>query len=241
MEKLSKVQKATGSVLALSIAEVLLAVAGFAANFYNLFYGIFAADESVPMGQTLIFVISIPLYGIQVVCGARFMLASVRLLRGQRNCGFFGEGVRNIPAWEFGLCQIAALVGSGTCLVALLLAWFCQVGFAANDLIWSTRLDVLFPKPDTVAKPIPDAWSAVKQAFQADFTGQMVMLAAVLLQIACLIVVVVIIRQSKSIRKELKSATLNADGRKSSKEEHERLVCVHSKELNGPPPAYSHM
>ncbi|XP_055345405.1 uncharacterized protein LOC129593215 [Paramacrobiotus metropolitanus] len=237
MEKLLKIPKATGNVLALSIAEVLLALVGFAANFYNLFYGIVSAGESIPIGQTLIFIVSIPLYGLPLVCGARFMLASVRLLRGRRNSGFFGEGVRNIPAWQFGLCQRLALMGSGTCLLALVLAWFCEVGLAANHLLLSAKLDALFPKPDTTPKPKLEAWAAVQQAFQADLTGQMVMLAAVLIQIAAVIVVVFIIRQSKSVREELEAAGRNADDRKASKEEHKLLA--RSKECNGPPPAYS--
>ncbi|XP_055345342.1 uncharacterized protein LOC129593162 [Paramacrobiotus metropolitanus] len=237
MEKLPQIPKATCSVLALSIAEVLLALVGFAANFYNLFYGILAPDESIPMGQTLIFIVSIPLYATQLVCGVRLMVASVRLMRGQRNSAFFGEGVRNIPAREFTMCQVLALMSCCVCLLALVLAWFCQVGFVANRLLLSAKLDLMFPKPDAIPKPKLGAWEAVQQAFQADFTGQMVMLAAVLLQIAGVIVVVFILRQSKAVREELQLADRNADDRKSCKEEHKLLARL--KEYNEPPPAYS--
>ncbi|XP_055345332.1 uncharacterized protein LOC129593154 [Paramacrobiotus metropolitanus] len=239
MDKLANIPRATGGVLALSTAEVLLAIVGFAAHFYNLFYGILAdTDDSVPMVQTLVFVVSLPLYGTQVVCGARFMLAGVRLLRGQRNSAFFDDGGTNISVCDLGICQIWALMCCIICLLAMVLAWFCEVSFAANRLISSAKLDVLYSKPGTVARPIPDAWSAVKRAFQANVTGQLVMLAAVLLLIASVIVVVVIMRQSKAVRKELKSADRNADDHKSSKEEHKLLA--RAKEHNGtPPPSYT--
>ncbi|XP_055345341.1 uncharacterized protein LOC129593160 [Paramacrobiotus metropolitanus] len=236
MTEKSTIPKATSSVLALSVAEVLLALVGFAANFYNIFYGIFAADENVPMGQTLIFVVSIPLYGVQLACGARFMLASVRLMCGQRNSAFFDDG--DIPMCEFGICQIWALFSCGLCLLASIFAWFMQVGFAANRLISSAKFDALFATPGSVAKPIPDAWNAVQQTFHSDLPGHMVMLGAILLLIASVIVVVFIIRQRISVRKELKSADLKADDRKASKEEHKLLA--HSKQQNGtPPPPYS--
>ncbi|XP_055345376.1 uncharacterized protein LOC129593193 [Paramacrobiotus metropolitanus] len=222
MEELPKFPKAAGSVLALSIAEVILALGGFAANFYNIFYGILVSDERIPMIQALALVISIPVFGTQLVCGGRFMLACVRIFPGQRNSAFFDEG--GMPLCALGICQLWALVGSGMCLFAMVYAWFYQVGHAANQ-------PVLF------AQPKLEAWAAIQQAFQADFPGQMVMLAAVLLQIASVIVVVFIIRQSKSVRKELKSADRNSDDLHSSSEEYKLIAFV--KEHNGPPPPYS--
>ncbi|XP_055345400.1 uncharacterized protein LOC129593210 [Paramacrobiotus metropolitanus] len=174
------------------------------------------------MLQTLAFVIFIPLYGIQLVCGARSLLAGVRLLRGQRNSAFLDE--ENYTICQFRYCQTLALMSSGMCLLALVFAWFSHVGLAANRLFW-------------FARPKPEPWEAVNQAFQAELPGQMAMLAAVLLQIASVIVVVFTNRQSKFVRKDLESTKRNADDHMSSQEE--RKLLARSKKPSGPPPAYS--
>ncbi|XP_055350711.1 uncharacterized protein LOC129597255 [Paramacrobiotus metropolitanus] len=180
MEKRQKHPENIGILMALASAEVLLAAAEFAVNLYNLFYGLLFEGKRFPMLQTLAFIVSTPLYGLQLVCGGCCIVACVRVLCGHRNAAFFGGRFRECNLCVFTACAIYLLV--------MLFTWFIVVGELANPFIAQFGV-----------------WGGVHQAFQADVIGHLGMLGSVLVLGASMVVVLFVMWLTDSVWNSLKA------------------------------------
>ncbi|XP_055353250.1 uncharacterized protein LOC129599134 [Paramacrobiotus metropolitanus] len=178
MQNLRNFPEDAGSLLALSIVQVLLAIAGFAANLYNFFYGLLFSAHIFPVMQTLAFVFfTIPLYGMQLLWGVGSVVACVRVFCGNRNLMFVGEDR-----------EISNCVGRA-CVVYLFLmviVWFFAVASGAQPFVASLGM-----------------WGSVHHAFQTDLTGHLVMLGMVLALIAGIVVEELVISRSVSVGNDL--------------------------------------
>ncbi|XP_055340687.1 uncharacterized protein LOC129589828 isoform X2 [Paramacrobiotus metropolitanus] len=167
-----------GSLLALSIVHVLLAVVGFTANLYNFFYGLLFSAHIFPVMQTLAFVFfTIPLYGMQLLWGVGSVVACVRVFGGNRNLIFFGED-REISDC---MCRTSFVY-----LLLMVIVWFFAVASSAQPFVASLGM-----------------WGSVHHVFQTDLTGHLVMLGMILALIAGMVVEEFAIQRSVSVSNDL--------------------------------------
>ncbi|XP_055350747.1 uncharacterized protein LOC129597289 [Paramacrobiotus metropolitanus] len=179
--------KDTRVLLALSIVEVILAVAGFGANYYNLFYGVLWTDAMFPILQFLGFIMSIPVYGFQLGNGIYLIVYCTRVLCGHRDPARFGSYLA--AERNRGVCGCCAVF-----LALVLLAGPMEFAFHADPFVRSLGV-----------------WGAASYTFQAEFPGQLVMLGWIVVHAVAFVVAVLIAWGSANVYQELKGETNSLD------------------------------
>ncbi|XP_055350755.1 uncharacterized protein LOC129597297 [Paramacrobiotus metropolitanus] len=170
--------KGTRSLLELSVAEVVLAVLGFAANLYSLFYGAFLTVNDFPTLQLLAFIATTLVYVLQLVSGGYLIVSCIRVLRGLRDPARFG---RNHGERHPILCIFCGLY-------LLLLIVFGVIQFSERARHFVPSLSV---------------WGAVHQVFRTEPIGQLVLLGLVVILAVEFVLAMFLTARSKDLYEEL--------------------------------------
>ncbi|XP_055349297.1 uncharacterized protein LOC129596133 [Paramacrobiotus metropolitanus] len=158
--------KGTGRMLVLCITEAVLGMMTCPANFYGLFYGALHSGNWYPVAQIIVFVLTLPLYGAQLMMAYRGIRTCLRLRAGLLDSIALSR--KNLDDANIGLGIIHGIYG-----FALAIAWLIVVALPAGRLI-----------------PAMSAWSATVHIFKQDLTAQLVMIAFIILTIASLCVAI---------------------------------------------------
>ncbi|XP_055350756.1 uncharacterized protein LOC129597298 [Paramacrobiotus metropolitanus] len=151
------------TLFVLSIVEILLAVLGFSANLYSLFYGALFVVNSFPIAQFLAFILSIPVYGFQLVNGCCLTVCCIRVFRGNQDPADFGKGHDGRCTCLVVCCifYLVILIGSG----------LAQFTFRAEPFVKSLGV-----------------WGSIHHVFQVDLAGQLVLLGTIALLVSAIVV-----------------------------------------------------
>ncbi|XP_055350745.1 uncharacterized protein LOC129597287 [Paramacrobiotus metropolitanus] len=202
MQKLQNLMKEANILLTLSIMQVVLAVLGFSANFYTLFYGALYVVNLFPLLQFLAFIVSIPVYGFQLVNGCYLTGCCTRVLRGQRDPARFGKYYGGRSIILAGCC--------GSYLLLLVIPGFIQFAIRAQPFV-----------------PSLGVWGSIRQVFQDELTGQLVLLGSVVALPSAIALAMSVGSRGAAVYHGLKRA------------EKETVPLVSSKPQNStPPPPY---